>query len=126
VKEPEHFHFMFEAVDYEPTVAFYRDVLGLPIVGAWDRGRDRGTMFAAAAGVVEVQGDLAGRLGPKARGVAIEVADVDAVYAAVVARGGSVLLPPTDRPWGTRETIILDPAGNGVCFFKIAAGSEGA
>ena len=42
------FHFVFEAEDYDKTVAFYRDALELPIVEGWDRGADRGRMFQAA------------------------------------------------------------------------------
>jgi catechol 2,3-dioxygenase-like lactoylglutathione lyase family enzyme len=48
------FRFVFYARDYENTVGFYRDGLGLPIVGGWDRGiGDRGTLFSAAGGIIE-------------------------------------------------------------------------
>ena len=48
------FRLVFYTRDYEATVAFYRDGLELPIVGGWDRGpEDRGTLFQAAAGIIE-------------------------------------------------------------------------
>jgi len=41
----------------------------------------------------------------------IEVADVDAVCAALAARGVELLNGPTDRPWGIRTAAFRDPAG---------------
>ena len=49
------FRCAFVARDYKASVAFYRDDLKLNKVGGWDRGHDdRGTLFAAAAGIIEV------------------------------------------------------------------------
>ena len=42
----------------------------------------------------------------------INVDDVDAVSAAVVARGATLLNGPTDRPWGIRTASFQDPAGH--------------
>jgi predicted enzyme related to lactoylglutathione lyase len=114
-----HFHFLFEAEDYEKAVAFYEKVLGLPIAFSWDRGDDRGTAFTAAAGVIEVLSNAGGRRGPKRLGAAVQVPDVDAVAAGIAARGGEILHPPLSRPWGTRETVVVDPDGNAIVFFAI-------
>jgi predicted enzyme related to lactoylglutathione lyase len=114
-----HFHFLFEAADYEQAVAFYETVLGLPIAFTWDRENDRGTAFSAASGVVEVLSNGGGRRGPKRLGAAIQVADVDAVAAGIAARGGEILHPPLSRPWGTREVVVVDPDGNAIVFFAI-------
>lgn len=43
--------------------------------------------------------------------VSIEVADVDAVYAACVARGDRIVHPLTDEPWGVRRFFVEDPDG---------------
>ncbi len=49
------FRCAFFARDYEAAVVFYRDGLELPIVQQWDRGPDdQGTLFGAAAGIVEI------------------------------------------------------------------------
>ena len=49
------FRFVFFARDYERTLAYYRDGLGLPIRDSWDSGPDdQGTVFAAASGLIEV------------------------------------------------------------------------
>jgi catechol 2,3-dioxygenase-like lactoylglutathione lyase family enzyme len=111
------FHFVFEAADYDAAVRFYGQALGLPVVESWDRGADRGTMFAANDGIVEVVSDAMDLRGPHRRGVVVEVDDVDALEAGLRARGVPIERPTEDRPWGTREMILLDPDGHAVTFF---------
>lgn len=41
----------------------------------------------------------------------VEVEDVDAVHAAVVARGAEILHPLRDEPWGVRRFFVRDPNG---------------
>ena len=49
------FRFSYFTPDYETTVAFYREGLGLPVIEFWDRNpEDRGTLFGAASGLIEV------------------------------------------------------------------------
>jgi len=49
------FRFAYFTPHYESTVAFYRDGLDLPVIETWDRNPDdRGTLFGAASGVIEV------------------------------------------------------------------------
>jgi predicted enzyme related to lactoylglutathione lyase len=43
--------------------------------------------------------------------VTIEVDDVDAVHARVVAADGEVVHPLTDEPWGVRRFFVRDPNG---------------
>lgn len=54
--------------------------------------------------------------GPDARApvhpdVSIEVDDVDAVHAAVVASGAEIVHPLQDEPWGVRRFFVRDPDG---------------
>lgn len=44
--------------------------------------------------------------------LSIWVDDVDAVYAALRARGVSPLTGPIDRPWGMRTVNFVDPGGH--------------
>lgn len=111
------FHYVFEAADYDAAVRFYGHAAGLPVVDSWDREADRGTMFAANDGIVEVVSDAMDLRGPRRRGVVIEVDDVDALEADLRARGVPIERPTEDRPWGTREMILLDPDGQAVTFF---------
>jgi catechol 2,3-dioxygenase-like lactoylglutathione lyase family enzyme len=49
------FRFAYFTPLYDVTVAFYRDGLDLPVIEAWDRSpEDRGTLFGAASGLIEV------------------------------------------------------------------------
>jgi uncharacterized glyoxalase superfamily protein PhnB len=41
----------------------------------------------------------------------IEVADVEAAYAALTATGAPIVHPLTDEPWGQRRFMTKDPAG---------------
>lgn len=111
------FHYVFEAADYDAAVRFYGETLGLAIVEAWNRGDDRGTMFAANGGIVEVVSDAMELRGPTRRGTVIEVPDVDALEATLRARGAAIHRPTGPRPWGTRELVLLDPDGQAVTFF---------
>ena len=38
--------------------------------------------------------------------------DIDGLHDHVLAQGATVLLPPTDQPWGLREIIVQGPAGH--------------
>ena len=38
--------------------------------------------------------------------------DIDGLHAHVVAQGGTVLLAPTNQPWGLREIVVLAPGGH--------------
>jgi uncharacterized glyoxalase superfamily protein PhnB len=49
-------------------------------------------------------------------------AEVDAAHALAVARGVTVLWPPTDEPWGARECRIMHPDGH---VFRLSAGLVG-
>ena len=43
--------------------------------------------------------------------IGIVVADIDAAVAAAAARGGTVVMPPTDNGWVVKAQVA-DPAGN--------------
>jgi len=43
--------------------------------------------------------------------LSVEVADVDAVYAAAVRRGAHIVYPLTNERWGVRRFFVVDPNG---------------
>jgi len=49
----------------------------------------------------------------------VEVEDVDADYARLVARGVAVVKPPATYPWGRRSTWFRDPDGNILNLYTI-------
>jgi lactoylglutathione lyase len=102
--------------DLERSVAFYRDVLGLPFrlqgdgyvefatqgakFGLYDRNR-----------LEELTGQ--GPEPPDRPGgeVVLLVEDVDAEAARLRAAGAAILSGPVDRAWGHRTVHVLDPDG---------------
>jgi catechol 2,3-dioxygenase-like lactoylglutathione lyase family enzyme len=44
--------------------------------------------------------------------IGFKVADVDAAFSELVARGALPVVPPTDRFWGQRTAYIRDPDGH--------------
>jgi catechol 2,3-dioxygenase-like lactoylglutathione lyase family enzyme len=112
------FQFVFEAKDYEASIRFYGEGLGLPVEHAWDRGADRGSIFRAADGFIEVVSNSMGLRGPHGIGVAIQTEDVESRYRGVVSSGLVAEREAEDSPWGTREFFLLDPDGYAVTFFE--------
>ena len=122
------FRFVYLTPVYDETVAFLRDALDFPVVNSWDRAGDhRGTVFSAAAGLIEVLENAGQRRGAShtASGgpfAAIEVDDVEALHARVAAKGVSIHYSLEDKAWGHRGFSVLDPNGVEFAFFsRIAA-----
>jgi catechol 2,3-dioxygenase-like lactoylglutathione lyase family enzyme len=114
------FRFAYFTPDYDATVAFYRDGLQLDVVESWDRSlEDRGTLFAAAAGMIEVLSRPRGqgsshlwddRL-PQGAFMVLEVPDVDEAYQRAVARRLPVAHELATQPWGHRAFGLREPNG---------------
>jgi len=54
-------------------------------------------------------------------GAFVSVDDPDAFYREVLARGASVIYPPTDQYYGQRDFTVHDPDGYWLCFGRKAA-----
>lgn len=115
------FRFIFRTQNYEGSVAFYRDGLGLPVVGSWDRGpAERGTLFQAASGIIEVLALAPGRERVSLQGgeLAYEVDDVDGWYQRVQEKGLPIRGELADKPWGHRSFSVTDPDGIKVILYS--------
>ncbi len=120
----------FESVDYvilyvrdiDRSIAFYRDVVGLPfkfLESGYAEFATKVTKFALfdRALLSNLIGREQSEGGPSAE-VAFLVDDVDAEAERVKAAGAGILSGPVDRPWGQRTLHFLDPDGNVVEFAK--------
>lgn len=113
------FRFCYFTPRYEETVAFYRDGLEFPLLESWDRNPDdRGSLFGAASGIIEVVSRPTGTTGhlwddrpPQGAMIVVEVADVDAAHRRAAARKLPVTQPPTDQSWGHRNFCLTEPNG---------------
>lgn len=102
--------------DLDRSVAFYRDVIGLPFRLHGDGYAEFATE-GARFGLYDRQrlGELTGHdaAAPSRPGgeVVFLVQDVDAEAARLRAAGATVLAGPVDRPWGHRTLHLEDPDG---------------
>jgi len=114
------FRFSYFTRDYAATISFYRDDLELPVVESWDRSPDdRGTLFAAASGIIEVvfrSDDPVSFHGwddrpPQGAFMAIEVPDVERTYRRATERRLSIREEMTTQAWGHRSFCVREPNG---------------
>jgi lactoylglutathione lyase len=105
--------------DLERSVAFYRDVVGLPFRFASESYAEFATEGAKFSLFARSRlPELIGREAPPGEAlwpqgeVAFFVDDVDAEHERLARAGVRVLAPPTDRPWGERTLHVADPDGN--------------
>jgi len=123
----DQFRFGYFTPKYEETVAFYREGLELPSIEAWDRTPDdRGTLFGAASGVIEVlafpgsgQSDhLWDERSPQGAFMVIEVDQVEALYQSAVEKGLPIQHELKDQTWGHRSFCVREPNGLTLNFFS--------
>jgi tRNA(Arg) A34 adenosine deaminase TadA/catechol 2,3-dioxygenase-like lactoylglutathione lyase family enzyme len=94
--------------EYERTLAFYRDVLGLPVVQAWEAPEGNGAVLDAGRATLELlstgQAELVDRVevGERVAGpirVALEVEDSARAAEELVAGGAELVGGPVVTPW---------------------------
>lgn len=103
--------------DITRSIAWYRDVLGWTVVEEWKR-EDQVVGAELVAGSIHLylgQDDWKkGRDRKKGEGFRVYLRtaqDVDALAAAIKARGGVLDHDPMDQPWGERDFGLTDPDG---------------
>ena len=101
-------YFMLMVDDMDRATAFYRDVFGLA-VGFMSPEWSELTFGDAT---VALHGGRAGS-DQRPTGLGFEVDDIDAACSAAASAGGTVAMPPTDRPdERIRRADVVDPEGN--------------
>lgn len=101
----------FFVSDFERSLVFYRDQLGLDVVtedaSFGYASFDSGTVSMAFA-VAKDQPELIGRH----TGIGLMVEDVNLVYEQFSAAGVRFEMEPTEQPWGGYMAMFMDPDGN--------------
>jgi len=105
--------------DLGPTKQFYAEVFGLPIhfeddaSVVFDFGNTLINLLVTEEARELIQpGNVAPREAGSRMQFTIDVDDVDAMCAKLVARGVTLINGPIDRPWGIRTACFADPAGH--------------
>ncbi len=96
--------------DFDRTLAFYRDGLGLAIAREFGSGDHRGVVFFAGGGFLEVVGTGPG---PGRPGVELwlQVRSMEATVEEMGGRGLPLARAPALEPWGLVEAWLDDPDG---------------
>jgi len=105
--------------DLDAARQFYREVFGLPATYEDDDSAVFGfgntivnLLKTTAAPELIAPAVVAPRESGSRLQLTIEVDDVDAMCAELVARGVDLLNGPMDRPWGIRTASFSDPGGH--------------
>jgi lactoylglutathione lyase len=100
-------------IDYQRSLAFFRDVIGFPLLYS-DDGFTFARFDAGAItfAVVGGAGEARKARGDVHAGIGICVPDVDAAHKALSAKGVRFTMPPSKQPWGGYMALFADPDGN--------------
>jgi catechol 2,3-dioxygenase-like lactoylglutathione lyase family enzyme len=115
------------APDYDEALRFYRDVLGLREIGAFDDGGGRVSILDAGRATLELSdvphAEHVDRLevGRRVAGhirVAFEVGDANETTDRLVAGGATLLAAPVETPWRSLNSRLEAPAGLQLTLFQ--------
>lgn len=103
---------LFRPADYQRSVEFYRDRIGLAIA----REYTGGTVFYAGQSLIE----LAGHGEPTSGGsLWLQVRDLYATQSELTARGVAIAREASQEPWGLHEMHVADPDGVTLIFVQV-------
>jgi catechol 2,3-dioxygenase-like lactoylglutathione lyase family enzyme len=115
------------APDYDEALRFYRDVLGLREIGAFDDGAGRVSILDAGRATLELSDvphaeqidrlEVGRRVAGPVR-VAFRVEDAATVTDRLVAAGASLVARPVETPWGSLNSRLDAPAGLQLTLFQ--------
>ena len=115
------------ADDYEAALAFYRDTLGMPELGAFTSPGGRITILDAGRATLELADpphaayiddvEVGRRVAGHIR-VALQVDDATAMTALAAAAGATVLAAATETPWRSLNARLEGPAGLQLTLFE--------
>lgn len=109
---------------FEKTINFYKEILGLPLIRRWEKGGAFCAMLDTGSGILELfsNADCEPQLGPL-RHIAFEVESVDDCIEAVRAAGYQITVEPkdvdipSDPVFPIRVGFCIGAAGEEVEFF---------
>ena len=115
------------APDYDEALRFYRDVLGLREIGAFDDGGGRVSILDAGRATLELSDEPHAEhidrleVGRRVAGhirVAFAVPDAGEATDRLVDGGAVLLAAPVETPWGSLNSRLQAPAGLQLTLFQ--------
>ncbi len=108
---------LLRPVDYQRSLRFYRDALGLAVA----REYPGGTVFYAGQSLIELAGHGAPPPGspPFPGALWLQVRDVGAAQDELESRGVTIARAAQREPWGLHEMHVTDPDGLDLIFVQV-------
>ncbi|MEB3021542.1 VOC family protein [[Mycobacterium] crassicus] len=111
---------LFRPTDYQRSLRFYRDEIGLAIA----RDYGAGMVFYAGQSLIELanHGNPEHASAPFSGALWLQVRDVAATQAELESRGVPIAREAQREPWGLHEMHVTDPDGVTLIFVQIPEG----
>ena len=108
---------LFRPADYQRSLRFYRDEIGLAIA----REYGGGTVFFAGQTLLELAGwsEPDHSRGPFPGALWLQVRDIAATQTELEGRGVPIAREARQEPWGLREMHVTDPDGITLIFVEV-------
>jgi catechol 2,3-dioxygenase-like lactoylglutathione lyase family enzyme len=108
---------LLRPADYQQSLSFYRDQIGLAIA----REYGAGTVFFAGQSLLELAGygTPDHSRGPFPGALWLQVRDLEATQADLRNRGVAIAREARQEPWGLHEMQVRDPDGITLIFVEI-------
>ncbi|RFZ08740.1 Glyoxalase-like domain protein [Mycobacterium marinum] len=108
---------LLRPVDYQASLTFYRDQIGLAIA----REYPSGTVFFAGQSLLELAGYGGPEhgLGPFPGALWLQVRDIAATQAELESRQVPIAREARREPWGLHEMHVTDPDGITLIFVEV-------
>lgn len=122
-------HIALKAVDFEKSIEFYTEGLGMKLYSMWGEGDGRIAMLDLGdGGILELfaGGNTSEAVNPKYIHFALKVDDVDAAYAAALKAGAEPKSAPKVVPLNSTPVkltlncgFVYGPSGEELEFFRV-------
>ena len=120
-------------VDYERSVKFYCEGLGLEPAQIWNNGQGRALMLDMGSATLEIfdeaqaqtidQIEAGARISGQIR-FALQVQHLKAAMERLLAQGATLVHPPVITPWGDQNVRLQDPNGMQITLFQVSNEAE--
>ncbi len=109
---------LLQPTDFDYSLRFYSEILGLHVYREWGSGAGRGVVFFLGGGFLELSGasltSTSGNIG-----LWLQVRGVDAVGRELEEAGAEIVEGPANKPWGLREMTVRDPDGLRIVIVEV-------
>lgn len=108
---------------FDASLAFYRDVLGLPVLEEWTDAGHGAVLSAGGPARVELidMAEAETRPPGDAMFIGLQVTEIEPIHARATRSGHEIVREPAERPWGGRGFVVRDPNGIAVNVYTAYA-----